>query len=76
MQSAIGKNRKTLLPLKKQVHITLETQEEINQLFAMLCFAPIAKIINVKNSGWIILREKLAKTENYFGRHSLLNDHT
>lgn len=75
MQSIVGKDKRNILPPEQQIHITLETQEEIDQLFAMLDFVPIMEAINVEDSAWINLREKLARTENCFEWYSLLNDH-
>lgn len=78
MQSMAGKDKKNILPPEQQVHITLEKQEEINQLYAMLNFIPIAEAINIKGSGWENLKKMLKEnglSENYFGWHNLLSYH-
>jgi hypothetical protein len=69
------KNEKKL-PLKKQVHIILETQEEIDQLFAMLNCIPIAEAIETEDNDWNGLKEILPHSNNCIHWHKRLSDRT
>jgi cell division protein FtsX len=75
MNFAIGEEKQiptTLLPLDKQVHITLETQEEINQLFAMLNYTPIVDALNMHNNDWHRLKQILDSNDGYLDWHARL----
>ncbi len=56
--------------------ITLETQEEIDQLFAILNFSPIASAINLEKNNWGDLRNELnsCKTSDYNIWHDKLEN--
>lgn len=68
------KKYKKLLSPEKQVHIVLETQEEIDQLFAILNHTPIGRAIKIRTNSWENLRQNLPKTENYQQWHVRLCD--
>lgn len=72
MKSVIGKKEEYILPPRKQLYITIETQEEIDQLFAMLNYVPVIEALNIESSDWVDLREKLPKSENYTHWHRRL----
>lgn len=72
IKTGFSMNNKPKLSLKKQVHITLETQEEINQLFAILNFIPISSAIDLENNDWLTVKEQLKATD-YFQWHANLN---
>jgi hypothetical protein len=67
------KNEKKLPP-KKQVHIILETQEEIDQLFAILNCIPIAEAIEAEDNDWNELREILPHSNKYCHWHNRLSN--
>ena len=57
-------------PVLNPVKITLDTQEEIDQLYALLDYSPIRTALNInKGSGWDDLHNYLAdfkfKSEDY-----------
>ena len=56
------------------ITITLETQEEINQLFAMLNFGSIGRAIKDDSNGWGKLYKELhnCKTSDYQRWHDRL----
>ena len=57
------------------VQITLETQEEVNQLFAVLNFNPVAEAIKSEGHVWQELREHLYAIQNGYSQwHKKLLD--
>lgn len=75
MNFSIGEGKQTLttlLPLEQRIHITLETQEEIDQLYAMLNYVPIIDALDIRNNDWYALREILSKTDKYLHWHNNL----
>ena len=47
------------LPKNKQINITLDTQEEIDKMFALLNYTPVAEAIKVNESDFIELKNIL-----------------
>lgn len=68
-------NSKSILPNEEQVVITLETQEEIDQLFAVLNFSPIRDTLTDSHGkrSWEPLKEFL-KTRDCDHWHTRLRE--
>ena len=67
MNFMIGEKKQestALLPLNKQVHISLETQEEIDQLYALLNYRPITEALSIYNNDWFRLKKALIRSPN------------
>jgi hypothetical protein len=62
-----------ILPKHQQVIITLETQKEIDQLYAMINFVPIIEAVDLRKGDWISLRENLSSTPIYNTWHEKLS---
>lgn len=79
MKFSIGsqkKNHTKTLPKHQQVTIILETQKEIDQLYAMINFIPIIDAVDLRNSDWISMRESLSPSPIYHDWHRKLGDMT
>lgn len=73
MDFAIGEKKGIiLLPTDEQIHIILKKQEEIDQLFAMLNYAPIVKALDMHNNDWYSLKKFLPRTSDYLKWHDTL----
>ncbi len=57
------------------VRITLETQDEVDRLFAILNFAPIEEAVDLNEDNWDFLYSELKKykTDCYLKYHSKLD---
>ena len=66
----------TTLDIISPVKIVLQTQEEIDQLYALLDFGPIkAAIADDDDNGWLLVREALMKqrSNDYLKWHERLS---
>lgn len=68
MEFAIGFDKQKtddMLPIEQRVYITLETQEEINKLYALLNHRLVAKAIHTHSGAWEKLKLILPKNNGY-----------
>ena len=70
------KMKKVVNPLTEQPVITLETQEEVNLLFAIFNYVPIIEALDLRGGPWTNLGANLLqkKTASYRIFHDKLDD--
>ena len=59
----------------RPVHITLETQDEVDRLFAIVNFVPIKEALGLYRDNWALLWNKLCslRSNNYSKYHDALD---
>ena len=59
----------------KPVKITLETQDEVDRLFAIINFIPIDEVLNLHEDNWALLWDELnqCKSSGYNKYHDRLS---